>query len=269
MELDVSGFTYGAACLTLLGLDVGAEIEDARGDVGDPCVKPRLVFDGYTHDPANHVDRQRVGELVAPIDAGFARRIVEQLVDDPLTHRLQIRNQVRRIRWPEKAHALTARPIVFRWILCDEARLLPVGAGNFGGLYHGLVRDLAILPGRWALFAKVGTYVWVMGQRHELLVTGHGVDAAGHTDHRRLAKFVEEWVRVRAVFVPQRGVKGFFGGHWRLSSSSLRSASSSARVTTIPHSSLPRTEFRVPFAGVVARQPHVRRFGRHGPPRGV
>ena len=45
VEFDVGGFAFGATGLALLGLDVGAEIEDAGRDVGDPGVKLGLVFD--------------------------------------------------------------------------------------------------------------------------------------------------------------------------------------------------------------------------------
>ncbi len=78
VELDVGGFAFGAPGLALLGLDVGAEIEDAGRDVGDPRVEPGLVFDRHAHDLADHVDRQRIGELVDDVHAGFARRFIEQ-----------------------------------------------------------------------------------------------------------------------------------------------------------------------------------------------
>jgi hypothetical protein len=98
IELGLSSFTFDPTGPALLGFDIGAEIEQPGQRVGDPGVKLGFVVDRHAQNPADHVDRQRVGELIDNVDAGFVRAffrgLVEQLVDDLLTQRLLTRDQL-------------------------------------------------------------------------------------------------------------------------------------------------------------------------------
>ena len=180
--------------------------------VGDPVVEEGLIPQRYSHNPADHIDGQRIGVFIDDVDAFCLWPCRACSLTMRTALRFHVRDHMRRMRRAEVPHAFAARSIVIGRVADDHHGILAV-------FFHH-VRLKIGLPvlrggslGAVGTVAKIGAQARIVEQRDDLLISGDDVDAVHHARHRRLAELVKEWVWIGAVFELHGCHEGLVWGH--------------------------------------------------------